>query len=333
MHARELPGAVTDNGVEALVVDQIQPMGAVVALRYGLPYVSVCSLLPLNSEPGVPPWMMPWPYQDSNQARTRNKIAYRFVDIAQNPVTKAANVARVAWGMSAVNVDGSFSELAQIAQIPEFFDFPRAQKPASFHYTGPLHDYESASPVPFPWTELDGRPLIYASMGTLANRRERVFRTIAEACEGFDAQLVISLGHRGARIPTDLPGKPIVVGYAPQLELLKRASLVVSHGGANTVLESMAYGVPMVLLPVSIDQPGVAARAKRVGVAEFIPVQRVNARKLRTAIGTVLSNPMYRENAQSYQNAIRGADAAGRAADIIEQAFRTRRPVLGTAMV
>jgi MGT family glycosyltransferase len=159
-----------------------------------------------------------------------------------------------------------------------------------------------------------------------------VFRTIAAACEGLDAQLVISLGHRGARIPTDLPGKPLVVGYAPQLELLKRASLVISHGGANTVLESMAYGVPMVLLPVSIDQPGVAARAKRVGVAEFIPVQRVNARKLRTAIGTVLSNPMYREKARSYQNAIRGADAAGRAADIIEQAFRTRRPVLGTAM-
>lgn len=333
MHARELPGAVTRNGVEALVVDQIQPLGVVVAQRYGLPSVSVCSLLPLNSDPGVPPWMMPWPYEDSTQARMRNKIANQVSVLIEQPITRAANRARTAFGMSPVTVDGSFSGLAQIAQIPEFFDFPRMRRPESFHYAGPLHDYESASPVPFPWDELDGRPLIYASMGTLANRRERVFRVIAEACDGLGAQLVISLGHRGAHMPADLPGTPLVVDYAPQLELLKRASLVIGHGGANTVLESMAYGVPMVLLPVALDQPGVAARAKRVGVAEFIPVQKVNARRLRAAVETVLSDPAYRHNAQSYRNAIRAADAPGRAADVIEQAFRTREPVLAPATV
>ncbi|WP_326851702.1 glycosyltransferase [Actinocrinis sp.] len=332
VHSRELTDLVTRNGIEALVVDQIQPIGAAVALRYDLPYVNVCSLLPLNSDPDVPPWTMAWPYQDSNQARVKNKIAYRVRYLMEKPITKVANPTRVAWGLPAVTADGSFSTLAQIAQIPEFFDFPRTQMPESFHYAGPLHDYESASPVQFPWERLDGRPLIYASMGTLLNRRERVFRTIAEACENLDAQLVISLGHRGARIPTDFPGKPVVVGYAPQLELLKRASLVIGHGGANTVLESMAYGVPMVLLPVSNDQPGVAARAKRVGVAEFIPVHKANTRRLRTVIDTVLTNPSYRQNAQTYQNEIRGADAVGRAADIIEQAFRTRLPVVRGAM-
>ncbi|HEV2345538.1 MAG TPA: nucleotide disphospho-sugar-binding domain-containing protein [Actinocrinis sp.] len=332
MHGRELPGAVTRNGIEALVVDQIQPVGGAVALRYDLPYVNVCSLLPLNTDPGVPPWTMAWPYQDSNQARARNKIAYRVRSLMQRPLARADNLTRAAWGLPTMtmNPDQTFSTLAQIAQIPEFFDFPRTQMPESFHYAGPLHDYESASPVQFPWERLDGRPLIYASMGTLLNRRERVFRTIAEACENLDAQLVISLGHRGAHIPTDFPGQPVIVDYAPQLELLKRASLVIGHGGANTVLESMAYGVPMVLLPVSYDQPGVAARAKRVGVAEFIPVHKANTRRLRTTIDTVLTNPSYRQNAQTYQNEIRGADAVGRAADIIEQAFRTRRPVLRT---
>jgi zeaxanthin glucosyltransferase len=334
MHARELPNAVTRNGVEALVVDQIQPVGGVVALRYGLPFVSVCSLLPLNTDPDVPPWTMAWPYEDSNQARRKNKIAYWVRQQMQRPIAKADNVTRAAWGLPTMtmNPDQTFSELAQIAQIPEFFDFPRTQTPECFHYAGPLHDYDSASPVQFPWERLDGRPLIYASMGTLLNRRERVFRTIAEACVGINAQLVISLGHRGARIPTDFPGNPVVVDYAPQLELLKRASLVIGHGGANTVLESMAYGVPMVLLPVSYDQPGVAARAKRVGVAEFMPVQRVSVRRLRAAVGRVLSDPSYRENAQTYQNAIRGADVVGRAADIIEQAFRTGQPVLRTVM-
>ncbi|HEV2345709.1 MAG TPA: nucleotide disphospho-sugar-binding domain-containing protein, partial [Actinocrinis sp.] len=332
MHARDLPDAVTGNGIDALVVDQIQPLGATVALRYDLPFVNLCSLLPLNTDPGVPPWNMAWPYQDSNQAKVKNKIAARVRHQMERPVARADNRTRVAWGLPTItiNADQSFSELAQIAQIPEFFDFPRTQAPECFHHTGPLHDFDRADPVPFPWERLDGRPLIYGTMGTLQNRLKGVFRTIAEACAGLDAQLVISLGQRGAPIPTDFPGNPIVVDYAPQLDILKRASLFVGHGGQNTVLQSLAFGLPMVLMPAATDQPGVAARAKHIGVGEFIPVRRVTVRKLRAAIETVQSNPAYRQNAQTYQNTIRRMDAVGRAADIVEQAFRTREPVLRT---
>jgi zeaxanthin glucosyltransferase len=334
MHVRDLPDAVTRNGVDALVVDQIQPIGGTVALRYDLPFVNLCSLLPLNSDPVVPPWNMAWPYQDSNQARVKNRIAAWVRHQMERPIAKADNRARVAWGLPTitVNADQSFSDLAQIAQIPEFFDFPRAQAPECFHHTGPLHDFDRADPVPFPWDALDGRPLIYGTMGTLQNRLTGVFRTIAEACAGLDAQLVISLGQRGAAIPTDFPGNPIVVDYAPQLDILKRASLFVGHGGQNTVLQSLAFGLPMVLMPAATDQPGVAARAKHIGVAEFIPVRRATARKLRAAIETVQSNPAYRQNAQAYQSTIRKMDGVGRAADIVEEAFRTRRPVLRSAI-
>ncbi len=333
MHAQELPDAVLGNGIDALVVDQIQPIGAAVAQRYDLPYVNVCSLLPLNSDPNVPPWTMYWPFEDSDAARTRNKIGYRVRSMFEHPLTVVANGTRVKWGLDAVTADGSFSKLAQLAQIPAFFDFPRRQTPEAFHYTGPFHDYKTASPVPFPWEALDGRPLIYAAMGTMQNRMMRIFRTIAQACEVLDAQLVISLGSRGAAIPADFPGSPIVVDFAPQLELLKRASLFISHGGANSTLEAMAYGVPMVLLPVTSDQPGVAARAKHVGVAEFIPVNKLSAGKLRTAIETVRSNPSYRDSALKAKEVLSVMDPVGRAADIVEEAFQTRRPVRRTTPI
>jgi UDP:flavonoid glycosyltransferase YjiC (YdhE family) len=74
------------------------------------------------------------------------------------------------------------------------------------------------SPVPFPFAQLTGKPLIYASMGTVQNRLLDVFQTIASACEGLDAQLVISLGAgASSKSLPPLPGNRMFVGYAPQL--------------------------------------------------------------------------------------------------------------------
>lgn len=112
---------------------------------------------------------------------------------------------------------------------------------------------------------MTGQPLIYASLGTLQNRLQYVFQYIAQACVGLDAQLIISLG--GGISPEsipELPGSPLVVGYAPQLELLQKASLVITHAGLNTTIESLSHGVPMVAIPISLDQPGVAARITQV---------------------------------------------------------------------
>jgi zeaxanthin glucosyltransferase len=332
VHARQLPEAVTSNGVDALVVDQFQPIGAAVAQQFDIPFVSLCSHLPLNTDLGVPPFMTPWIPEDSARGSMRNRIGYRLLDMVERPLHVEVDRTRIKWGLKAVAADESYSTLAQIAQIPAFFDFPRTQAPACFHHTGPLTDFDGGEPIAFPWDALDGRPLVYAAMGTLQNRSERVFRTIAEACAGLDAQLVIALGRRGARIPADFPGKPIVVDYAPQVDLLARASLYVGHGGMNSTLHALASGVPMVILPVAADNPGVAARARYLGVAESIPVTKLSAPKLRAAIETVQSNPSYRANAQKYQDATREVDGIGRAADIVEEAFRTGRPVIRTAV-
>src|SRR5262249_49483026 len=152
------------------------------------------------------------------------------------------------------------------------FDFPRAGWPPQFHHTGPFHDGERLEEMPFPWEELTARPLIYASMGTLANGLAHVHRAILEATRSLsEMQVVLSIG---ANISPDdlgtLPVNTIVVRRAPQLALLKRVALCITHGGLNTVLESLALGVPMVAIPSCFDQPGVAARIAYHGVGEFV---------------------------------------------------------------
>ena len=197
------------------------------------------------------------------------------------------------------------------------------------HFTGPLSDPASRQGVPFPWHQLTGQPLIYASLGTIQNKHLGLFSTIAEACRHLDAQLVIALG--GGSTPEalpPLPGSPLVVEFAPQLELLSRASLTITHAGLNTVLESLSCGVPMVAIPITNDQPGVAARVAWSGTGVVVSVKRASVPRLRAAIDRVWHDGAYTKNAQRLQQAIAAAGGVSRAADIVEQAIATGKPVL-----
>ena len=184
--------------------------------------------------------------------------------------------------------------------------------------------------IAFPYDRLTEQPLIYASMGTLQNQLLWIFEAIAEACQDLDVQLVIALG--GGTTPESLPkllAKAIVVGYAPQLELLPKAALTITHAGMNTTLESLSYGVPMVAIPITNDRPGVAARIAWTGTGEVVPLKQVNVAKLHQAIQQVLTDKSYKENALKLQKANERGGGVHQAADIIEQAV-TRKPVLTT---
>jgi MGT family glycosyltransferase len=246
-------------------------------------------------------------------------------------VVGTINQQRRAWGLPPVKgFNGLFSGLAQVAQLPAALELPGRRLPPGFHHTGPWTDAEGRAPVDFPWERIDpSRPLAYASMGTLQNGVLRTFRMIAEACARLDLQLVISLG--GGQNPAllaDLPGDPVVVGYAPQLDLIRQSALTISHGGLNTTLESLAWGVPMVVLPVTYDQPGVGARVEQSGVGTSIPVGRLTVDRLRDAVRLVLCDPEYRKSAGRLRSAIEDADGLNRAADLIEEAFGTGRPAV-----
>ena len=329
MVLREAPAAMRSAKVDGLVVDQVSLEGGTVADSLGIPHASVANALPLNTEPGVPPISSHRGYRDSGPARFRNRAAYFLQARDFKPYRRTVSEGRRAAGLpSFAGKEPWFSPLVQVGQIPAEFDFPRREIPPWFHYTGPFHSSEARASVPFPFERLDGRPLIYASMGTLQNRLLHVFEAIAEGCAGLDAQLVISLG--GSAAPESLPGlpgSPIVVGYAPQLDLIARASLVITHAGLNTTMETLGRGVPMVAIPVANDQPGVAARLAHAGAGLVVPLKGLAAGRLRRAVERVLAEPGFVECVGRLRDAIRRAGGADRAAEVIERALTTGRPV------
>ena len=330
---RDAPGAISEVGVDALLVDQVSPGGGTVADFLRIPFITVCSALLINQEYAVPPPFTPWNYKPGWWARLRNRAGYSLFDRLTQPIRQVVNEYRQRWKLPAhAHPNDAYSKLAQLSQQPAEFEFPRTALPQWFHFTGPYHNTVSREPVSFPFEKLTGQPLIYASMGTVQNRLLDIFNSIAEACDGLDAQLVISLG--GSTSPESLqglPGSPLVVGYAPQLELLKKTTLTITHAGMNTTLESLSNGVPMVAIPITNDQPGVAARLAWTGAGEFVPLSRLSVPKLRTAIQRVLTEDSYKKNASRLQEAILRAGGVSRAADIVEQVISTGNPVLAQA--
>ena len=330
LNLTQAPAILKKAGVEALLVDQVSLYGGTLAEFLNIPFVTVCSALMLNREPNIPPFCTPWEYNPTWKGRLRNQLGYQLLTYLSKPIREVVADYRRQWNLPGhTHPNDVYSQLAQLSQQPAEFEFPRTTLPSCFHFTGPYDNPQTRKSVPFPFEKLTGQPLIYASMGTIQNQGKTVFQTIAAACEGLEAQLVISLG--GGISPESipqLPGNPIVVGYAPQLELLQKTTLTITHAGMNTTLECLKNAVPMVAIPVTNDQPGVAARIAWTGVGEVVPLKQLSVPKLRTAIQKVLGEESYKQRAIALQEAIQRAGGVSRAADIIEQVVLTGKPVL-----
>jgi MGT family glycosyltransferase len=322
---RHLPVVLRENRVDALVLDEVLTHLGLVPMHMGVPFVHISNALHNDLSGYTPSCFYDWPHETTPEALARNQEGLRqFAELAKSRQDVGHRYAE----QVGLRIDWSYpyattSKLAWLTQVPKEFDFPSAHWPQQFHHTGPLHDGLGRAEVEFPWERLTGDPLIYASMGTLQNGLEWVFSTIAEAVgERSGFQLVMSVGPAiDAKQIKNLPTHAVVVSYAPQIELLKRSRLCITHAGLNTTLESLTQGVPMVAIPVSIDQPGVAARIAYTKTGAFVPLQQLETRKLSELIEEVISVPEYRQNAVTLQEAIARTNGLEKAVDLLEVAF------------
>lgn len=330
---QHLQRTLEETGVAALVLDPIHFFLELVPMKMGIPYVHIWCALHIDFSGSTPASLFNWPHDTTAEALTRNVHGLQQIGEALLPVLEEAipyadrNGLHINWQ----EPGSTLSKHAVITQVPKEFDFPGISLPANFHYAGPFHDDQGREPVPFPRELLNGKPLIYASLGTLVNGLDQVYRAIVEAAtELSDVQLVLSVGR--SIDPDELRPRPadaIVVRTAPQLELLKRAALCITHAGLNTALESLAQGVPMVALPIGYDQPGVAARIAYHGVGESLEVETLTGQELLGAIRKVLNNRSYRERARYFQDVIGETNGLEVAADRIEEVFQMNTPVNG----
>ena len=169
--------------------------------------------------------------------------------------------------------------------------------------------------APFPFERLDGRPLVYVSMGSVYEDLAHVFRTCLEALAEGHWQVVMATGWNFPEgWPAPVPDNFLVQPFVPQLEILRRAAVFVTHAGMNGTHEALYNGVPLVALPQGSDQFWIAHRAAELGVGLVLEGGAVTARCLRESVERILDDPAYAAAAARVGESLRVAGGPARAA-------------------
>jgi MGT family glycosyltransferase len=191
----------------------------------------------------------------------------------------------------------------------------------SFKFVGPsiLDRHE---PTDFPLDKItDKNKVIYISLGTILSNLESSFgfyENCFETFRGKDVTVVISVG-----VNTEIskfkriPGNFIVRNYVPQLEILKRASLLITHGGMNSVSEALYYGVPLIMIPMGTDQHNVARQVERLNAGIKIERESLNSSVLAGISEKILTNSSFHKSSLNVGESFRQAGGFERAADEI----------------
>jgi UDP:flavonoid glycosyltransferase YjiC (YdhE family) len=336
---RDLPDAIDELKVDALLVDEVVYWGgATVAEIKNIPFGTVANAMNIMHCTDGPPFLTTWQYSGSTLYRLRDSIAWYLLSWLPSSPRLAANAWREQQGLPIIP-PGTLRNGGhiQLAQQPAFFEFPKSDNvlPKHFFYTTPWHRLDRDVDIPFPFERLNpSKKLIYASLGTVQNNLLHVYHNICKACLDMeDVQLVIALGKEGASIDipeSELPSECIIVGFCPQMNILRKASLVITHCGMNTCLETLACGLPAVAIPVTNDQPGVAARWQSLGAVKVVShVNYATASRIREYIDDILPDlSLYREAAKVLQTRLeKEAPTLDEAAALVEIAFSSQDPL------
>jgi MGT family glycosyltransferase len=144
----------------------------------------------------------------------------------------------------------------------------------------------------FPWDRLrNDVPVIYLSFGSQIYHQPELFRRVIEATRDLDVQLVIAAQQlHGSNDLGPLPGHALTCRYAPQLSLLRRVSVFVTHGGANSVMEAIRFGVPLLVSPVCNDQFHQAHYVNKSGIGLALDLEHATISECRSALERLLSD-------------------------------------------
>ena len=227
---------------------------------------------------------------------------------------------RTAAGLGGVDMAGMFDlaeELNVVMMTREFH--PAADTfDERFLFTGPSIA-RALDERRDPSGEARGRGLRLDGDGV--PRSPELYRMCLSA-RGFGLPVILGCGTLAAELAPEAPSNFVVKAEVPQLEVLEHASAFVTHGGMGSVMESLYFGVPMLVLPQMLEQAVTATRVEELGVGAMRNVRSLDATGLRDAVLSLREIPAFRARAREMQRATRNAGGYRRAASAILTAAR-----------
>jgi UDP:flavonoid glycosyltransferase YjiC (YdhE family) len=185
---------------------------------------------------------------------------------------------------------------------PPAWDGASAHRPRNARFLRHISTVSPGAVLP-DWVEhLPDQPTVLASLGTVFNKTPGVLEAILGALAAEPINVIVAIGRD--QDPGRFGPQPDHVrleAYVPQPLLLAHCDAFVTHGGFNSVKEALSSGVPMVVVPISADQPYSAERCVDLGVARTLGPDDRTPDSIREAVRQVLAEPSYRANARAFQ--------------------------------
>lgn len=188
----------------------------------------------------------------------------------------------------------------------------------SFHFIGPSIP-ENRDSGTFELTGT-GRPVIYISLGTIANERSRFYNQCIEAFRGREVDVILSTGSRIDRASlNEAPSNFTIKEHVPQLQILKEAELFITHGGMNSTSEGLYFNTPLLVFPQQIEQAFVARRVVDVGAGLTGKLKDYSPARLWQTAEHLMSSPGYARNAAGISESLKAAGGFAAGADRIKE--------------
>lgn len=227
-------------------------------------------------------------------------------------------------------------QLNLVGVIPQL-DYNRDKMDTTYKYVGPmiayqtrneaeklddklkliLNEFETSEDRKNDQDDSNSLKLIYVSLGSVLYTYINVFDKIIESIREFNSKssrtmnssrfrIVISVGQslkefneRIANGELILPGNILLSSYVPQLRVLEKADLFITHCGMNSTNEAIKYAVPIIGIPIGNDQPEVAKRVCDINsIGIKLSLDQLDADRIADAIEQVLTDSIYKTNAK-----------------------------------
>lgn len=305
--AADVQAALDRHAVDAVVVDFAIPAALIPASRLGLPTATLVPNIWVVPTRGIPPLGPGWQPAKSAVGRAREAILRALVERVFSRALPPLNATRIEYGLPPVGrvYDQLLGADEILVLTSPLFDFTSPHMPPHVRYGGPqLDDPSWAEPWQSPFPADDSRPLVLVAFSSTFQNQTGVLRRVVEALSGLPVRGLVTLGP--AIAPEEVPTRGsnvVVVQSAPHVQVLERASLLITHAGHGSALKGLAAGVPLVCMPMGRDQHDTAARVVYRGAGERLDA-RASPARIAAAVERVLATPRYAEAARRLQRGI-----------------------------
>jgi UDP:flavonoid glycosyltransferase YjiC (YdhE family) len=341
---RDVAARLVASRPDLLLVDVNEPRMALLAGKLAIRIALLNTSLPQTRDPGVPPIRSGRAFAPGALGRlkagaewaaftTKRRVSAELASVvgARPPYDVTRRLAP-RFGVTTRELDTRTTYMPQprgrteLVLCPEAFDFPRPPAP-SRHYVESVDLQRRETPLEL---ALDERPLIFCSLGTQVYRPHdtpRFLRTLVQVFTTHpEWRLLLSIvRHPPPDVLGPLPPNVTIVRGAPQLAVLRKAKVMITHGGLGSIKECVLLGVPMLVVPLDIDQPGNAARAEYHRIGVRADVRRATQQGLGDALGRLLAGACH-EPLQRMKAAFEAVERSTRGADLLERLLETADP-------